>query len=166
MGGYGKRMNIFYLDNDIVKAAQYHTDKHIVKMPLETVQIICTSIYLVTEKVVAYKPTHVHHPCNLWAAESLSNLVWLVAFGNELGKEYTYRYERQHKSHNVLMTKVYPWLVKHKELFKDKGITKRPLAMPDLYKSESVIQSYRDYYEGEKSHLFKWTKRSVPKWLS
>lgn len=158
-------MNIFYLDNDIAKAAQYHCDKHVVKMPLETAQILCAGIYLATNQIVAYKPAYLHHPCCQWASESLSNLVWLIAFGNELGKEYTYRYDRLHKSHGVIMDTIYPWLLANKSLFPDKGITKRPKAMPDLYKSDNVVQSYRSYYIAEKSHLLQYTKRSVPKWL-
>jgi hypothetical protein len=35
-------MNIFYLSEDITKCAEYHVDKHIVKMPLETAQLLCT----------------------------------------------------------------------------------------------------------------------------
>lgn len=49
-------MNIFYLDGDVTKAAQYHCDKHVVKMVLETAQILCTGIYIATGEVIAYKP--------------------------------------------------------------------------------------------------------------
>ena len=35
-------MNIFILDEDLDKCAEYHVDKHIVKMPLEAGQMLCT----------------------------------------------------------------------------------------------------------------------------
>lgn len=47
-------MNLFYLDEDLDKAAQYHVDKHIVKMPLEAAQILCTTIYI--DKFLGYVP--------------------------------------------------------------------------------------------------------------
>ena len=36
-------MNIFYVDRDPVKAAQMMCDKHIVKMILESAQMLCTA---------------------------------------------------------------------------------------------------------------------------
>ena len=39
-------MNLFYLDEDLDKCAEYHVDKHIVKMPLEVAQIMCTTIWI------------------------------------------------------------------------------------------------------------------------
>ena len=39
-------MNLFYLDEDFDKCAEYHVDKHIVKMPLEAAQLLCTAIWI------------------------------------------------------------------------------------------------------------------------
>ena len=39
-------MNLFYLDEDLDKCAEYHVDKHIVKMPLEVAQILCTAVWV------------------------------------------------------------------------------------------------------------------------
>ena len=37
-------MNIFVLDKDATAAAYYMCDKHIVKMPTETMQMFCTNL--------------------------------------------------------------------------------------------------------------------------
>mgnify|MGYP003663892646 CR=1 FL=1 len=47
----------------------------------------------------------------------------------------------------------------------DIGLTKHAQAMPDQYKSDDPLTSYRDYYTFEKSNLHKWTKREIPVWL-
>ena len=39
-------MNLFFLDNDLDKCAEYHVDKHIVKMPLEAAQLLCTAMWV------------------------------------------------------------------------------------------------------------------------
>ena len=39
-------MNLFYLDEDLDKCAEYHVDKHIVKMPLEAAQLLCTAVWI------------------------------------------------------------------------------------------------------------------------
>ena len=36
-------MNIFFLDTDVKKCAEYHVDKHVVKMILETCQLLYTA---------------------------------------------------------------------------------------------------------------------------
>jgi hypothetical protein len=43
-------------------------------------------------------------------------------------------------------------------------LTKFAVAMPDQYKVECPIESYRNYYKGEKAYFAKWKKREVPEW--
>ena len=47
-------MNLFYLDEDFDKCAQYHVDKHIVKMPLEAAQLLCTAVWV--DEVLGFVP--------------------------------------------------------------------------------------------------------------
>ena len=94
-------MNIFYLDENPVIASQYHLDKHIVKMPLETAQILCT-IHWTKGKEAPYKPTHLKHPCTLWVGESIKNYDWVCELGIALCKEYTYRYGKVHKCEEII----------------------------------------------------------------
>ena len=90
-------MNIFVLDKNPYKAARYHCDKHIVKMTLETAQILSSALTLIGVPHNGYKPTHVRHPCVLWAVD-LRNWVWLRELGRALASEYTRRYQRDHSS--------------------------------------------------------------------
>lgn len=156
-------MNIFLLDWDVKKCAQYHCDKHVVKMILETAQLLCGAHHL-TEQVtdqIPYKLSHKNHPCSIWVRESLSNYLYLCELGLALCEEYTYRYEKRHKSQDII-----EWCIINKVKVRDKGLTTPAKAMPEEYKVEDVIQSYRNYYLGAKSSFTTWKKREIPFWFS
>ena len=155
-------MNIFFLDFDTQKCAQYHCDKHVVKMILETAQLLC-GVHHLTPQVtpqVPYKLSHKNHPCAIWTRDSLSNYLYLCDLGLELSKEYTYRYGKRHKSQDVI-----EWCLVNKPLIKDIGFTTPPKAMPDEYKVMDVIESYRNYYVGAKKDFCVWKNREVPEWF-
>lgn len=153
-------MNIFVLDEDPVLSAQAQCDKHIVKMPLETAQMLCSHF---EPGEAPYKRAHYNHPCTRWARESADNYIWLVEHGIALCKEYTYRYNKRHKSQDVI-----DWCSKHVvlESFPVKGITKFAQAMFDEYKHESAVQAYRNYYRGAKKDLLVYTRRAPPVWVA
>ncbi|MFU8806166.1 MAG: pyrimidine dimer DNA glycosylase/endonuclease V, partial [Bradymonadaceae bacterium] len=94
-------MNIFIFDEDPQECARHHGDRHVVKMVLETAQILCT-VQHVSGQAAPYKKTHAAHPCVRWVLESLANYRWLVELGLALAVEYTHRYGRRHKSHDVI----------------------------------------------------------------
>ena len=155
-------MNIFLLDTDTRKCAQYHCDKHVVKMILETAQLLC-GVHHMTDQVtdqVPYKLSHKNHPCAIWSRESLSNYLYLCDLGLELCMEYTYRYGKRHKSQDVI-----EWCIVNKPNIMDKGFTEPARAMPDEYKLPSVVESYRNYYIGEKSKIAVWKNRETPEWF-
>lgn len=155
-------MNIFFLDWDLKKCAQYHCDKHVVKMILETAQLLC-GVHHMTPQVapqVPYKLSHKNHPCAIWARESLTNYLTLCELGLELCEEYTYRYGKRHKSLDVIS-----WCIENRPKISDKGLTQPPKAMPDEYKTMDVIQSYRNYYCGEKRGFATWKGREKPSWF-
>lgn len=155
-------MNIFLLDTDTRKCAQYHCDKHVVKMILETAQLLC-GVHHMTDQVtdqVPYKLSHKNHPCAIWSRESLSNYLYLCDLGLELCKEYTYRYGKRHKSQDVI-----EWCIVNKPNIVDKGFTEPARAMPDEYKVDSIVESYRNYYIGEKSKIAVWKNREIPEWF-
>lgn len=92
-------MNIFATSSDPVKAAQYLDDRRLVKMVLETGQLLSGALYkLGYWKACLYKPTHLNHPCTIWARKSRGNFLWLVRHGQALAGEYEYRFLREHKS--------------------------------------------------------------------
>jgi hypothetical protein len=155
-------MNIFFLDENPTLSAQYHVDKHVVKMILETAQLLC-GVHHMTHQVtpqVPYKLSHKNHPCAIWARESLSNYLYLCEMGLELGKEYTYRYGKKHKSIEVI-----EWCIVNKPNIPDIGFTTPAKAMPDEYKVDSVVESYRNYYMGAKISLASWKNREKPFWF-
>jgi len=155
-------MNIFVLDNDIDACARAHCDRHVVKMILESAQMLCTCLHETGYNgVIPYKKSHVNHPCNRWLRDSLSNWRWLRDLVIALNNEYKYRYNKynNHKSYDVVMSLPEPDIP-------DIGLTRWARAMPDECKvNNDVIESYRTYYRTNKQHLHKWTNRSIPVWL-
>ena len=153
-------MNIFFLHKEAKIAAQYHCDKHVVKMILETAQLLCTA-HWVSGSEAPYKMVHKNHPCSKWVRESLTNYLLLCELGLELCKEYTYRYGKRHKSELII-----EWCILNKPNILDKGFTTPPMAMPNEYKTSSVIESYRNYYIGAKSKFATWKNRETPYWFT
>lgn len=157
-------MNIFFLSEDPVLAAQFQCDKHVVKMVLETAQLLSTTHrVLETEGLpdFLYKKTHANHPCAIWTRSSLANYKWLATHGIALTEEYTYRYNKRHKSEPIL-----DWLNLNIPSLSDKTFNQPPQAMPDEYKHFDCVTAYRQYYLEHKMKTIKceWTKRERPWW--
>ena len=139
-------MNIFILDENPVKAAEYHCNKHVVKMILESAQMLSTvhwhylwddikkknhpkifkrqrdkfkyiKAHAPVHAQPPYKMTHTHHPCTIWSAMSYGNYMWHVELAQALLNEYTKRYKKTHKT-----TPVIQWLTDHPP----KGIPIKP----------------------------------------
>jgi hypothetical protein len=152
-------MNIFYLDGSPKKCAEYHNDKHVVKMILETAQLLC-GVHWVLGKEAPYKLSHKNHPCSIWVRSSLENYLWLCELGLELCDEYTYRYGKKHKSQSII-----EWCLINKPNLEDIPFTEPPKAMPEEYKVKNTIQSYRNYYMGAKKDFCIWKNRKTPLWF-
>ena len=153
-------MNIFILDTNIRKCAQYHCDKHVIKMILETAQILCTVCNCNGIKT-PYRSTHVNHPCVLWAGESIQNWRWLRKLARCLNEEFCYRYKRDknHAAYDVIAALSEPPLV-------NAELTPFVQVMPDQYKiSHDPVTAYRNYYIGLKKSFATWTRRRKPKWF-
>ncbi len=141
----------------------YHADKHVIKMILESAQILSTALSLYGLQS-PYKKTHIKHPCVLWAMESIENWQWLKKLLEHLNEEYMYRWNKSvpHKSFIAMQSIEAP-----DGIIPSKGITVRPQVMPEKYMIENnPIQAYRNYYLNEKQDLHKYTKRSMPHWLT
>lgn len=156
-------MNIFFLDRDPVEAARAHNDKHVIKMILETAQLLSTAHHaLDTEPPEGiYKMTHRHHPCAIWVQQSKQHYAWTHRLLEELCIEYTYRYGKVHKtqSSGVVHALRYappalplaPW-------------NDPPQCMPTEYQIGGPVQAYRAYYTGPKARLAGWKHRGQPAW--
>lgn len=153
-------MNIFVLDRNPIYAAQMQCDKHVVKMSLETAQLLCNAFVKVDPP---YRRTHINHPCSIWTRTSKANFMWLVEHGKALCQEYTYRYGKVHKSLAVI-----EWCEKNVDSieFPEIGMTEFPLCMEDEYRCGNVVNSYRRLYIQAKSSIAKWSKRNIPEWFT
>lgn len=132
--GAEEKINVFYLDHCPAAAAKAHCDRHVVKMILETAQLLSTAWGVLNPELVdtdafgldrlwpyllqgdnpgytrhlghqrIYNVTHANHPVVLWARASTGNYDWLWCLGIYLSEEYTYRYKKVHASLQVLYT--------------------------------------------------------------
>ena len=152
-------MNIFILDKDIDLCAKYYIDKHVVKMPLETAQLLSTAVNLNYKDAKGlYRSTHVNHPCSVWTRSSRRNFMWLAKLGLEICEEYTRRYERVHASSKVIIN-----AIDYANYIPDGDLTEFVQAMPDKYKKPDAVEAYRGYYIGEKHSIASW-KTDKPSW--
>lgn len=155
-------MNIFVLDKDPMISATYHNDKHVVKMIVESAQMLSTAHRVsglnVNESI--YKEAYKNHPCSVWVRQSSSNYLWLYTLFLGLLVEYEKRFNKKHSCMRLIEPLSHvPALVPHDKL------TPFAQAMPDNYKNECAVKAYRAYYNGDKTHLFSWrAPSSKPEW--
>jgi hypothetical protein len=140
-------MNIFYLDKDPVKAAKYQYNKHVVKMILESAQMLCTAHRHYGNENVPYKKAHYNHPSTIWTRQNTKHYYWLYNHMLALGNEYTKRYNKTHKT-----------IIKCSDVLANAPLSmptikfvEPPQCMPNEYKVESnSIKAYWNYYIGDK----------------
>lgn len=94
-------MNIFYSDRDPVQAARNLDSRRLVKMVLESAQLLSTSLHH-RGRLAPYRPTHQHHPCAVAVQDDRANYDWLLAHFRALCQEYRYRFGREHACHRFL----------------------------------------------------------------
>jgi hypothetical protein len=178
-------MNIFYIDYDPVACAEQMVDKHVVKMILETAQLLSTAHRVIdgeeyegksasgrkakrwslpdNRELVLYQATHVNHPSAVWCRYSNNNYNWLFCHFEALLKEYTYRYGKRHK----VETSGLAYLLQSPPMnVRDWEYTPLPCAMaPEFIIGDDPVENYRNYYKQGKVHLHRWTKRERPPWM-
>ena len=180
-------MNIFYLSNDAKTCAQYHCDKHVVKMIIEYAQLLSTAHRILdgtqyfdktangrnikrwkiddAREFVLYKASHINHPSGVWVRQSLDHYQWLWNLASELCQEYRYRYggdtDKQHKTSLVIQNLSFaPNNIPRNGLFSEP-----PQAMPEDAKIPGdSIAAYRNYYKLYKTRFATWKNREVPDW--
>lgn len=186
-------MNIFFLDRSPRIAAEYHVDKHVVKMILETAQLLSTAHRVLDGKQgiekkyvlgsfppryrnlkrwklddpaldkTLYKSTHMNHPSAIWCRSGVDQYQWTYELFVHLTQEYTYRYGKHHKCEQLLDALSHP----PKNIDESVPWTEATPAMPDDCKVPGdSVSSYRNYYAKYKIRLAKWSKRNVPSWYT
>ena len=179
-------MNIFILDKNPEISARMHCDKHVPKMIVESAQMLSTAHRLLDGEEytalsksgksmvkhyrlpeyenVIYKAVHTKHPCTLWTMKSAENYIWHYNLFQELASEFKYRFNKTHKSWELLKDLLYtapvniPWI----------GLTpfaKAMKAYPKLMAIDNPIEAYRKFYKADKSDFAEWKRsREAPYW--
>lgn len=159
-------MNIFFLSRDPYQAAQWHGDKHCVKMILETAQILSTAHHILSPEADnsnLYKPTHIAHPCSIWVRQNSANYEWAWELLEGLCAEFRIRRGKTHATQRLLPPlSVIPYIPIATE------ITTPALAMPDEFKCDDPVASYRRYYQQKYADgivAYNWLSEREPAWL-
>lgn len=178
-------MNIFYLDSNPKTCAEYHCDKHVVKMIIEYAQLMSTAHRVLDgeeyidqtakgHKIKRWrmkdekyetglmKASHINHPSGVWTRQSKQNYTWLLKMWLHLFAEYTHRYGKRHACEKYI-----DFLYSAPKNIPEGSFTEPPPAMPDYCKvAGNSIASYHKYYINEKIRFAKWKNREVPMWFS
>lgn len=156
-------MNIFYINEDPIIAAQELADDHIRKMQIESAQMCCTA-HWETGNEAPYKRAHKNHPSTIWTRQSIQHYKWLVEHGLEICNEFTKRYGKRHKTQDVL-----EWCKANLPNLPDAGFIPPPQCMPEEYKMSDTIEAYKNFYIKDKIGVKKldWKKlNNRPSWVS
>jgi len=182
-------MNIFILSLDPVEAARLQCNKHAVKMPLESAQMLSTAHRMLDGNIaeglsksgkrtvkkyihpdsslesLLYKAVHFSHPCTKWTMYTSSNYTWHYRHWIALCEEYEYRYGKKHLS----FEKLKHVLKKMPENIKEGPLTQFPLAMqsnPECMFKDDPVKSYRAFYKTkQKRFKMEWKFREIPEWF-
>ncbi|MCG3175390.1 MAG: hypothetical protein MOGMAGMI_00319 [Candidatus Omnitrophica bacterium] len=175
-------MNIFKTHECPIKCAMFLDDKRVIKMVLETAQLLCSSVYIhlfknkypnfTKQTRISYRaetdlylPSHLNHPISAWVRLTRGNYIWTLEHFEALLEEYKFRFGREHKSSFLLplldiYIKYIPVGVQTK--FPNCAINKS-LGI-DYSQVTPVTTAYRNYltkrFEGDK-RTPKWTNRGL-----
>lgn len=185
-------MNIFVLHENPRIAAQMHCDKHVPKMIIEHTQMLAAAYYstlgISRKKEIPnrqsevsslfsgwprkkedgsdwpYSISHINHPCTVWARGSIENFNWLLDCTEELCHEFFNRWKNQQHS----IKKIIEWMKQNPPKLESKGLQTFAMAMPEFYRSEDPIESYRRYYAFKKTYMkVAWDKlNNTPHWMN
>jgi hypothetical protein len=168
-------MNIFILSENCKEAAKFHCDKHVVKMILESTQMLATAAIAngapeeslpVTKEGKPYRATHANHPCTRWASESMGNYFWLHHLLENLCIEYQSRYGKIHSCESNLNRTMdcaryipFGFITPFPVAISEDAICRKLCG----FDSMSTVQKYRAYYLLDKAHMTTW-KNGAPEW--
>lgn len=175
-------MNIFVLDRDVYKSVSYHTDTHVRKILIESVQMLSIAaaynigfisdtvdtknkrryaVFKLVPGLYKYTKSQASHPCSIWARSCIQNAWWLLKYARALAKEYKYRFDKEPSS-NIIETlrKCEQLLERPKMLPSVAKASSFHQCMPDNFSKKNAVSAYRDYYFHKKQGVY--TNRSVP----
>ena len=142
-------MNIFAIEGntdtgeiDWIKSAKSQDNLRVVKMILESCQILSTVLNEQGHHA-PYRSFNPKHPSCLWAAESATNFMHLVLHCEAMICEYQERFDKTH--------------------FPTSDPTPLRLAMPDEFRSDNPIVAYRKFYASKPRLRYPVDK--IPPWV-
>lgn len=166
-------MNLFYLSENPIQAAEYMHDKHVVKMITESAQLLSTYYHITTTNIPLHIKSQLCEPVKQkqipeWMSKDVHNVCYLLEHAKELSALYTIIYKKIHKLDHLIH-------ILDRELNPDKislvdiicKHTPPPLLMPDEYKigegrsKDLARSSYILYYYKEK---MKWFSSAYNRW--
>lgn len=180
-------MNIFYLDSHPTQAARYHCDKHVVKMIVETAQLLCTAHRIldgeqqivvnenghkrkvwvhpdIETNQVLYRATHINHPSAVWVRQSYDHYMWAYTLMVMLNYEFVERYNKTQD--HATIRKLGTILAGPPVGLNTKvGFKPPPQVVSDDCKDENTIYAYREYYRKHKKDIAKWKSGEIPDWF-
>ena len=163
-------MNRFIIDHHPDTIAQSLCDQHIVKMPLEEAQMLCTAMWqhapMYAEEMSLYKPVHQKHPCTIWAMETQANYRFAWLLYDAMLTEYTHRYGKEHGAGKHWLA-----LQDGAKYVPEGGLTPHPQCFSghDELKTDEAypIVAYRAFYAVDKLKFARYSKgREMPVWLA
>jgi hypothetical protein len=163
-------MNIFAIEQksngsiDWEKSAQSLDNLRVVKMILESCQLLSTALHKNGIEGARYKPTHLNHPSTIWTAESSANFENLILHTKAMLVEYSSRFNKIHACQSVLEMNIIPLYEKNKHKFPSNVETPLKVAMPKEFQTNNIVESYQNYYVTKEK--MRYPKDKVPKWFS
>ncbi len=159
-------MNIFAIEGDEktgqidwIKSGKSHDNYRVVKMILESCQLLSTALNVHGLKG-PYKSFNPKHPSTMWVIESSANFDDLVNLTISLLDEYGLRFKKTHKCEQVLkqILKTY-----NPSVFPSNKSTPLRLAMPNEFKTDNPVLSYRNYWLTKPN--VRYPENKVPSWF-
>lgn len=173
-------MNLFFLAKSLEDSTEALCDKHVVKMILETTQLLYTAWHCSESPIPSdegvYKKTHANHPTAKWVRANKYHYEYTVDYGLVLCFEYTKRYGKTHKCQGHL-EKLREWGSPEptEETFEESACARKyipdgmafiPLCMPDEFRGEEGIEAYRQYYKSKQDTIdMRWKTNKPPTWM-
>lgn len=161
-------MNIFYVAKNPQLAAQMLCDQHIVKMPTESTQMLCTVYrqyvpHFIIADTQLYKPTHETAALTKWVGANAKHYAWLSIHTAELFREYTRRFHKLHAAEAVFeRVRDIPGMLRELDTFFEP-----PQVMPEHYRIPgNAVQAYRNYYIGDKLRMARYWRSEPPYWCA
>lgn len=187
-------MNIFILSDStnyqehISHQAQYHCDRHVVKMIAESTQLLVTALdrgilgglipAAEVNEIVRQQPCrplsagHANHPCAVWTRDSAVNFQYLTDLALELCYEHQARYPLSPR-HQYMAWLEHLALTLNLAFSGDRRVpTHFAVAVADMpflrstgTPHQEAVTHYRAYYYRQKRFFATWKRRPIPTWF-